>query len=165
MMERPDYYDDFFLDAGDAVGFDCPPFSIALARRAERALGYKLPASYLRLLDIRNGGHVTRPVYPTDRPTSWAPDHVYFDRVFGIGGEEGIDSPAGSRFLVEQWGYPRVGVVISSNGPTAFMLDYSECGPEGEPRVVYVDVEAGAEPEVILLAPDFETFLSRLVAY
>jgi hypothetical protein len=32
------------------------------------------------------------------------------------------------------------------------MLDYSECGPRGEPRVAYVDAESG-ESEV--LAPTF----------
>lgn len=167
MTERdlPIYYHDFFLDAGDALEYDRPPFSMKLLAHAERALGYKLPASYVRLLEIENGGYVTRPIYPTDEPTGWAEDHVYFDRVMGLGGDDGIDGPTGSAYLIGEWGYPDVGVVISSNGPTAFMLDYSESGRGGEPRVIYVDVESGGEPRVLVLAPDFETFLSGLRAY
>ena len=44
------------------------------------------------------------------------------------------------------------------------MLDYSECGPQGEPRVIHVDTETfDEEPEVLVIAPDFETFVNGLV--
>ena len=42
------------------------------------------------------------------------------------------------------------------------MLDYTVCGPQGEPPVIWVDVQVGDEPEVVVLAPDFATFLSKL---
>ena len=42
------------------------------------------------------------------------------------------------------------------------MLDYSECDIDGEPRVIYVHVDAGSAPNVILLADDFDGFLERL---
>jgi hypothetical protein len=46
------------------------------------------------------------------------------------------------------------------------MLDYSKCGTEGEPRVIWVDVETGGnEPYVAVLAPDFSTFLSKLLEH
>lgn len=162
--DLPDYYKDFFLDSGDAVPLDCPGFSPMLVDAAERRLGYRLPESFVRLMRVRNGGYLTRPIYPTDVPTAWAEDHVYIDKIFGLGGEDGIDAAKGSRTLISQWEYPDVGIVFSSNGPTAFMLDYTECGPTGEPRVVYVDVENMGE-ERLVLAPDFETFISRLVAF
>ena len=160
--ELPDYYQDLFLDSGDAIGFDCPALTPDLVALAELALGYKLPDAYVRLLEVRNGGYLTRPICPTDEPTAWAADHVYVDRICGIGGEDGIEAGMGSRFLIEEWGYPNVGVVFSSNGPTAFMLDYSECDIDGEPRVIYVHVDPGSAPNVILLADDFDGFLERL---
>jgi hypothetical protein len=48
------------------------------------------------------------------------------------------------------------------------LLDYSECGPQGEPHVIHVETETGDPPPVYMpimsvLAPDFETFLQRLV--
>lgn len=40
------------------------------------------------------------------------------------------------------------------------MLDYSQCGPQGEPRVIYVDVETkDGNPHVVVLAENFEEFL------
>jgi SMI1 / KNR4 family (SUKH-1) len=81
----------------------------------------------------------------------------------GIGGDWGIDSETGSAYLIAEWDYPDVGVVISSDGHTAFMLDYSKYGPDGEPRVIWVDTETGrGKPDLVVLAPDFGTFLTRL---
>ena len=40
------------------------------------------------------------------------------------------------------------------------LLDYRQCGPDGEPSVAYVDME---KRQVITLAPDFATFLQGLV--
>jgi hypothetical protein len=143
--------------------YECPALTSEAVAAAEAKLGYRLPASYLSLLGIKNGGYLRRHNFPTDQPTSWAEDHVSFDHVRGVGGKLGIDGDRGSQYLIAEWGYPNVGVVISSDGHTAFMLDYSECGPQGEPRVIWVDVETGGrDPEVIVLAPDFATFLSRL---
>jgi hypothetical protein len=84
----------------------------------------------------------------------------------GIGGTRGIDSEqGGSRFMISDWGYPNVGIYIGhtpSAGHDGIMLDYSECGPAGEPRVIHVDVE-GDEPQVQVLAANLETFLLGLV--
>ena len=165
MDELPDFFEDFFLEPGDAVGFDSPPLTSDLVRTAEAKLEVKLPSVYLLLLGIQNGGYVTRPLYPTTRPTSWADDHVYFDHLLGIGGDDGIDAELGSRHQIETWGYPDVGVVICSSGSTAFMLDYEECGRDGEPRVIWVDTDTSNEPDVLELAPNFVTFVSRLQGY
>jgi hypothetical protein len=69
--------------------------------------------------------------------------------------------------MIKEWGYPDVGIVIGATpagGHTTVMLDYSECGPKGEPRVIYV-VAAESEDEdsdFFVLAPDFESFLRGL---
>ena len=75
---------------------------------------------------------------------SWAPDHIEIQALRGIGGKWGIDSKTGlgSRDLILEWGYPDIGVVICdmpSGGHDTVMLDYSTCGPTGEPAVAYVD--------------------------
>ena len=158
-MLQDDDLERIFGDLSDADG---PPLTDAMVEDAEAALGYRLPESFVRLLQLKNGGSVEVSRVPTDEPTSWADDHVSFHHVMGIGYEGGIDGDAGSAYLIEEWGYPEVGVVIASDGETAIMLDYSAAGPEGEPRVVWVDVDDD-DPEVIELAPDFDTFLEALV--
>jgi hypothetical protein len=45
-------------------------------------------------------------------------------------------------------------------GHDAIMLDYSVCGPRGEPRIVHVEPEDDA---TTVLAPDFAAFLRGLV--
>ena len=129
---------------------------------AEQVVGYKLPASYVRLLQVQNGGYLERPIFPLNEKTSWADDHVHFDHLIGVGGEHGIDSDTGSPYLIKEWDYPDVGVVINSDGHTAFMLDYSELTAESEPRVIFVDTELSETPRTFILAPDLETFLSQL---
>ena len=65
--------------------------------------------------------------------------------LLGISGEWGIDSTSGlggSAYLIAEWDYPPIGVVIGltpSGGHDTVMLDYSESGPAGEPAVAYVD--------------------------
>jgi hypothetical protein len=140
----------------------CPPLTDSMIAAAEESLAYRLPKAYIELLRIRNGGYLRRHCFPTTRRTSWSDDHVSFHFTYGIGGENGIDGKTGSRYLIREWDYPDVGVVISATGHTAFMLDYKKCGPQGEPRVIWVDVETGGKPDVLELAPDFVTFLAGL---
>lgn len=83
--------------------------------------------------------------------------------LLGIGFEQGIDGELGSAYLVQEWGYPEIGVVICdtpSGGHDTVMLDYSECGPSGEPRVVYVDEDRSVLP----IAHDFSAFAEALIA-
>jgi hypothetical protein len=142
---------------------ECPPLTASMVRAAETKLGYRLPATYVELMKVCNGGSLKRNVFPIKKCPRWATDHVAFEQVMGIGGDWGIDGEAGSAYLIAEWEYPGVGVVISSDGHTAFMLDYSKCGPEGEPRVIWVDTETGTgKPDVVVLAPDFGTFLAKL---
>lgn len=119
-----------------------PALEPTMIKRAEDALGVRLPTAYLRLLGTRNGGRLIRPCVPTAFPTSWALDHFRVTALLGVGGSAGIETEAGSRYLVAEWQYPDVGVVVAdtpSGGHDTVMLDYSECGPSGEPSVVYVD--------------------------
>ena len=140
-----------------------PEMSDDLVRDAERRLGLVLPASYVRLLYERNGGVPVRCCCPAAAPTSWAEDHIKIEALRGLGGEWGIDSEGGlgSVDMIREWGYPDVGVVIChmpSGGHDAVMLDYSGCGRDGEPSVIYVDDAR----RVQTLARSFAEFVAAL---
>ncbi|WBL30038.1 hypothetical protein ORQ91_02612 [Bacillus safensis] len=59
-------------------------------REAERRLGVTLPDTYKKLILEWNGGFTVRNAFPTDRPNSWADDHVQFDHLRGIAKGDGI---------------------------------------------------------------------------
>ena len=157
--------EDFWAAPSDMTNPE--PVTDAMVAAAQKAVGYTLPAAYVELLRAQNGGAPKCTAFPTDTATSWAEDHVAISGICGIGGKWGIDSPTlGSRFMIEEWGYPDIGVVVAqcpSAGHDAVMLDYSECGKAGQPRVIHVEVEAAAEPVITVLAPSFEAFAAGLV--
>jgi len=153
-----------WLDFFDAnTHYTGPRLTDAMAAAAERTLGYALPASYLKLIRVKNGGVPRRQCYPTSG-SHWSDNHVRIVTVFGIGGQWGIDSEEfGSRHWIEQAGLPEIGIAVGMTptaGHDAIMLDYSVCGPKGEPRVVFVDPE---DDLTAVLAADFAEFLGGLV--
>jgi len=159
-MASPEIWSDFF-DASTC--YTGPPLTDAMVASAERALGYALPPSYLRLLRVKNGGVPRRQCYPTGG-THWSDNHVRVTTVFGVGDLWGIDSGQfGTRHMIEQAGLPEIGIVVGMTptaGHDAIMLDYSVCGPRGEPRVVHVEPE---DEVTTVLAPTFEEFVRALV--
>jgi hypothetical protein len=137
-----------------------------LIESIEEELGYKLPASYIEMMKMHNGGIPVNTCFPTIEPTSWAEDHVAISGIMGIGREKSYSlcGDFGSPFMIEEWGYPDFGVVICdcpSAGHDVVMLDYRNCGKNGEPEVVHVDQEC--DYEVTFLAKNFETFIRGLV--
>ena len=137
-----------------------------LIASVEQELGYKLPASYIWLMKRHNGGIPVKTCFPTDEPTSWAEDHVAITGIMGIGREKrySLCGEFGSRFMIEEWEYPDIGVAICdcpSAGHDMIFLDYRECGPQGEPKVVHIDQEY--DYEITPLADTFEDFIRGLV--
>ena len=135
-------------------------------RQAEQELGYKLPESYIALMRVQNGGFSQRTAFPTDVPTSWAKDHIAIEGFLSIGRDKeySLCGRYGSRFMIEEWGYPDIGVAICdcpSAGHDMVFLDYRECGPQGEPKVVHIDQEL--DYEITPLADSFEEFVRGLV--
>lgn len=131
----------------------------------EKELGYKLPASYVRFCQEHNGGLPRNTCFPTEIATSWAEDHVAIHGIFGIGSDKpySICGNKGSKFWIEEWEYPAIGIVICdcpSAGHDVIMLDYRACGPQGEPEVVHVDQES--DYEITFLADTFEEFIRGL---
>ena len=118
----------------------------ALLEQVERTLGYKLPAAYVELARHQNGGIPARTCHRTAEPTSWAKDHIAISSIKAIGVTKqwSLAGDFGSQFMQAEWGYPDIGVYFAdcpSAGHDMLCLDYGECGPTGEPRVVHVDQE------------------------
>lgn len=143
---------------------DESPSDEAVAQ-VERVLGVRLPASYVALMRQQNGGMPARASHRTAEGTSWADDHVAITGIFSIGSKKrySLCGDSGSRFWIEEWNYPDIGVYFAdcpSAGHDMLCLDYRTCGPEGEPQVVHVDQDFGFK--VTFVAENFEAFVRGL---
>jgi SMI1-KNR4 cell-wall len=131
----------------------------------EDELGYKLPASYIQLMRSQNGGCPARTCHRVAERTSWAEDHVAITGIKGIGRDKiwSLCGTLGSRQLIDEWGYPAIGIYFGdcpSAGHDILCLDYSNCGPTGEPRVIHIDQEY--DYKVTQVADSFEAFIRNL---
>jgi hypothetical protein len=131
----------------------------------ERELGYKLPVSYVKLMRFPNGGIPRRTNHRTKERTSWSHDHIAITGLYSIGGDKpcSLLGEFGSRFWVEEWGYPPIGVYFAdcpSAGHDMVCFDYRACGPTGEPQVVHIDQEW--DYKIVLVAESFEAFVRGL---
>jgi tetratricopeptide (TPR) repeat protein len=159
---------DFWEDSEYArESYQSEPPTDVLIDSIEKELGYKLPSSYIHLMKNQNGGVPKNTNFPTQEPTSWAEDHIAITGIMGIGREKSYSlcGDLGSPFMIEEWGYPDIGVVICdcpSAGHDVVMLDYRACGKDGEPEVVHVDQED--DYEITFLADNFEEFVKGLVS-
>ena len=131
----------------------------------EKQLGFQLPSSYVDLCRNQNGGIPRRTCFRTASPTSWAEDHVAITGIKAIGRKKiwSLCGSLGSQQAIDEWEYPPIGIYFGdcpSAGHDMICLDYSECGPKGEPRVVHVDQEY--DYAVTFLAPNFEAFVRGL---
>jgi hypothetical protein len=131
----------------------------------ERALGYKLPKSYIELMKCQNGGIPKKTNHRTKERTSWSKDHIGINGIYSIGNEKpcSLCGVFASRFWIEEWGYPPIGVYFAdcpSAGHDMVCLDYRKCGPSGEPQVVHIDQEW--DYKITFVAKDFESFIRGL---
>lgn len=141
-----------------------PPTDELIAS-VEEALVFKLPASYVSMMKVHNGGVPQNRYFPTGQAISGVRKGVMISGILGIGREKShsLCGAAGSRFVIENGGYPEIGVVIC-NCPSEseiVMLDYRPSGNDGEPEVVHVDKENNYK--ITKLAPNFEAFIRGLV--
>lgn len=159
--------DDFWDDSEYArEAYQSEPPTDELIVSIEEELGYKLPSSYIALMKQRNGGVPKNTCFPTEDATSWSEDHIAISGILGVGREKSYSlcGDLGSQFMIEDWGYPDIGVVICdcpSAGHDVVMLDYRACGRDGEPEVIHVDQEG--DYEITFLADNFEAFIRGLV--
>jgi len=154
--KKSDYADGEYVDE---------PLTAAVLAEMEVELGFKLPAAYVELATRQNGGVPRRTVHGVPTPTTWPHDHVALTGIYSIGRAKpsSLGGQFGSRFWIEAWHYPAIGVYFAdcpSAGHDMFCLDYRECGPTGEPRVVHVDQERNFA--ITIVAPTFESFVKGL---
>jgi hypothetical protein len=137
------------------------PATDEAVQRSEQILGVRLPGFYKRLLKVRNGGVPYRRFFDVDSQLNQLGYWNEIRRLVGVGGMRGIDGERGSRYTIPEWEYPEIGVVICdliSNGHDTIMLDYSQCGPDGEPGVAYIDDDRNIHQ----LSENFEAFWRSL---
>ena len=137
-----------------------------LINSVEQELGYKLPATYIELMKNQNGGIPKNKAFPTNERTSWAEDHAAIHGILGIGREKdySLCGETGSQFMIDEWGYPEVGVYFGdcpSAGHDMICFDYRKNGKDGEPQVVHVDQED--DYKITFLAENFAEFITGLV--
>lgn len=128
----------------------------------EKALGVRLPQAYVDLCRTHNGGLLRMTTHAAPTRTTWASDHVAIYSILAIGqtSPESLCGERGSRFWVDGWGYPEIGVYFAdcpSAGHDMLALDYRE---GGDPAVVHVDQEW--EYRVTRIASSFEAFINGL---
>ena len=139
--------------------------SDTLIASVETELGYRLPETYLALMKQHNGGIPYATCYPLPNPQEGEQEYVEITGFLSIGRKKpnSLCGTAGNKLFKEGWHYPDYGVYICdcpSAGFDLILLDYRQCGPDGDPSVAYVDME---KRQVTTLAPDFATFLQGLV--
>jgi SMI1-KNR4 cell-wall len=151
--------DEFFAPDQDAFE---PPLTDETLHRVEKLLGVKLPLGYTDLARLHNGGYLALQAHPVHSPTTWADDHVGVHSIAAIGlaSQYSVGGALGSRFWVDEWGYPDLGVYFAdcpSAGHDMLALDYRH---GGEPSVVHVDQEW--DYRITPVAPSFAAFVDGL---
>lgn len=125
----------------------------------EATLGYKLPSAYIELMSSRNGGWPKNTVCSVMNDES---QNRHIESFIGIG-SSGDNLTHASRNWLDEWEYPKIGVYFGncpSGGHDLIAMDYTECGPQGEPRIVQVDQEG--DFEITFLANNIEEFIRKL---
>lgn len=129
-------------------------------KNAEAELGYTLPTAYIELLKNHNGGVVNKNCFINDDD-----DCVYITGIYGIDRDKkySLLGEMGNEFWISKVKYPPIGIVVAdtiSGGHDMIFLDYRECGPTGEPKVVRVDQEC--DYSITPLADNFGDFVKNL---
>lgn len=156
LWEDCDYAREEYIDS---------PLTLEKVAAIEHQLGYKLPAAYVALSKLQNGGIPKRANHRTPTPTSWSENHIAVSGIYSIGDSKpcSLLGSFGSDFWCEEWGYPAIGVYFAdcpSAGHDMLCLDYRFCGPMGEPSVVHVDQEL--DYRITPVAESFESFIRGL---
>ncbi len=154
---------DFWEDSDQANEYISKPVTDEQISSVEEQLVFKLPASYIQLMKLHNGGIPRNTRYPIGS-TVHGQNHIVISGFFGIGRDKkkSLCGELGSRYMIENGGYPEIGVVICDcpAAGDAVMLDYRPSGNDGEPEVIYVD--RGSNNKIIKLADNFEAFIQGL---
>ena len=134
-------------------------------KKVEKELGYRLPESYKALMRIQNGGVFYKNTFELPFQREWTGELIDVEYILGVDSAKkySLCGEFGNKLWIEEWKYPNIGIAVcgtSSGGHDMIFLDYSDCGPEGEPCVVHIDQEGNYE--ITYLADNFKDFIDRL---
>lgn len=156
---------DFWDDSDPAAEqYKMAPPTDGLISSVEEELVFKLPGFYVHMMKQHNGGVPRKRNFPISGAGSAGQGSITISGILGIGREKSLSlcGSTGSRHIIEQGGYPEIGVVIATcpSDTEIVMLDYRESGNDGIPEVVHVDKANGNK--ITRLAPSFEAFIGGL---
>ena len=136
--------------------YNHPPLTDEMVAVAEQQLGIKLPAEYIGLLRIQNGGYTRGFGYPMTCRTTWAEDHVPVHELFGIvidADHRTAQNILDTAYMTQEWGLPPRQALLSGDGHWWITLDYRN----GDiPSVAWLAVDNGEDFQI---APSFAAFL------
>ena len=132
--------------------------------QVEAALGYPLPASYIALMTLHNGGSLNRYIYRYSEEDG-SESELLVRGISGIGfdGNSTLCGACGSRFWEDpdNWGYPPIGIYFAEedSGHGLFALDYRNLPADDEPPVVNI---YHGSMTITRIAANFAEFVRRL---
>ena len=132
--------------------------------QVEAALGYPLPASYIALMTLHNGGSLNRYIYRYSEEDG-GESELLVRGISGIGfdGDSTLCGACGSRFWEDpdNWGYPPIGIYFAEedSGHGLFALDYRNLPADDEPPVVNIYHDSMT---ITRIAANFAEFVRRL---
>lgn len=133
-----------------------------MIKEAQNELGYQLPQSYLQFLKIQNGGIIHEHLIITDEPNDLYGDYLSITNIAGIDKQAKRRSIYYGKILIER-GFVDIGIYVCNllTDHDWLIMDYRECGKNGEPQISHICVD-GDEPHIQIIAKDFKTFIENL---
>lgn len=122
--------------------------------RIENEKNVSFPISYIKLLQIQNGGILIHNALRVNFENSWYKDHLPFIAFYGMSYDFVKDT---SDSTLAEWGIKGKNILISGDGTYLFFLHYKNGNIE--PSVYYFDLSTGDYQKV---ASTFEELLSKL---
>jgi hypothetical protein len=144
-----------------------PVVTDELVRTVETLLGHKLPDAYIALMKRHNGGYIRQHDIAYQGPIPENLRYYLGDCQIAIGSINGIDvndkcpvTLGKNAYMIKEWGLPPEFVLLDGDGHTWIALDYRQA-PMNPPVVFYVT----DEEQFVTIAPDFASFIDRLVPH
>ncbi len=129
-----------------------PPFTDRELEETEKAIGRKLPQSYIELLRFRNGGMIDFERF----------ENCWLSVIYGVSSGRGLAEMYDN--WINEWEYPDIGIPFGetqSAGHDMYFMDMEHTDENGEPRIVLIDNEFGNE--ITVVAGNLEEFLTRIL--
>lgn len=134
-----------------------PKVTPKLVEARKSALGIRFPETLLKIFRKQNGGRLTYPEFLVGGKTYHLPD------IPPLVGNWRIESlaeeyPDHAEAIKDDLGNPELIFPMFGDGQWFIALDYRDTDPDGEPSILYLDIERGVRMETI--AGSFDEFLS-----